>query len=304
MTVFCLTGDSDFLINKKIEEISRSYKVLYYNNNFTIFFSDLQKLSNRSLFAQKEDLVLKNLDKLTKEDFKKIVETIKNIEGINFIFVFSKENIDFFSCFKKNNIRPYTVPVFSPTEKNLSQFIKDYFKSKQINIPNEIVEILKENYKKNIDLLLIDLERYFALHQEFKTDKIKEFFHFKTNNFKIQELFLERNWPAFIHHFKKFILEDKSRDHFETFALLTLLYRSLIKILFIKQNLIKEKRNKYKNFYFKKLVEKSKNLELKEIKLLLSSLAKTDKKLKKFLINIKEIPEDIAFNYLSSLKIE
>mgnify|MGYP001122957713 CR=1 FL=1 len=298
MTVFYLTGDSNFLVDKKIQEISKSYRVLYYQNNFSLFFSEIQRLSNRNLFEEKKDIVLKNLDKLNKEYLEKIIEIIKNLKGINFIFVFKKENIDFFSCLKKNNIKTQVFSAFKPSEKNLNQFIRDYFKSKKIKISNELIEILKENYKKNVDLLLVDLEKYFALDKEFKLDKIKDIFHFKTNNFKIHELFLEKNWSAFIHHFKKFIFEDKSKDHFETFAILTLIYRSLIKILFIKKNLIKGSKMRYKNFYFRKLVEKSKSLSLTDIRFLLFSLSKTDRKLKKFIINVRDIPEDIVLNYL------
>jgi hypothetical protein len=49
-----------------------------------------------------------------------------------------------------------------------------------------------------------------------------------------------------------------------------------------------------------KLKEKAENLTLEEIKLLISALAKTDKKFKKFYLNVREIPEDISLNYLMS----
>jgi hypothetical protein len=161
-----------------------------------------------------------------------------------------------------------------------------------------MIKFLKENYQENFDLLLADLDKISFLTKNPTLDDLKQILRFQTNVFKIQDCFLDKNWPLFIHHFKKFILEDKSKDKAETLKALSLLLHSLLIIYFLKTG--QTEKIKANPYYLQKLKEKAKNLSLEEIKLLISALAKTDRKFKKFYLNVREIPEDISLNYLMS----
>lgn len=300
MAVYVLIGQNNFLIDEKIKEISSNYISLSYNNNFKDFLLELQKIHTQSLFGVKKDIVLKKIEKLKNNDFLALVEILKSNPKTKFILVFSSEPTDFLSLLRKNKIKYQIFHLKLPTKRNLEEFIQNYLSEKNLHLPPEIIRFLKENYQENLDLLLIDLKKIILLGNKVKIDDLKKLLRFNTNVFKIQDYFLEKNWPLFIHHFKKFILEDESFGKSDTLKTLSLLFNSLMKIYLIKTNKIgKIKANDY---YLQKLKEKSKKLTIEDIKFLISALAKTDKKFKKFYINVKEIPEDIAINYLMAVK--
>lgn len=295
--IYVIIGKEHFLIKEKIEELSTDYKVLIYSNNFKEFILDLQKYTNTHLFYNKNKyLVLKYLDKLKIEEHKILIEILKN-SNQNFILVFNNEIVDFFHLLRKNKIKYEIFYLKLPNKKEIESFIRERFIKSKIKISEKFIKSLKEVYQDNIEDFLNDLKKIQIVGSNW--ENIKQIIHLKTNVFKIQDYFLDKNWPLFIHHFKKFILEDKSRDKIETLKTLTLLYNSLIKIYLLKttNNFININ---VKDYYLRKLKEKSKKLTLEDIKLLISALAKTDKKFKKFYINIKDIPEDISFNYLLS----
>ncbi|GIW67218.1 MAG: hypothetical protein KatS3mg096_086 [Candidatus Parcubacteria bacterium] len=296
MSLNVIIGQNQSLIERKIQELSTNFRQLIYNNNFHDFFLELQKITNQFLFGKKNDIVLKNLAKIKKNDLQILVEFLKSNSDLNFIFVFPDEPTEFLDLLRKNKLKFKVFQLRLPDKRSLENFIAQYAQEHNLKLSPEIIKVLKENYQDNIDLLLADLEKIALLGGDQKS--LKQILHFKTNVFKIQDYFLERNWPLFIHHFKKFILEDKSKDNADSLRALSLLFHSLVKIYLIKKGKIgKIKTNDY---YLQKLKEKSKNLTLEEIKLLISVLAKTDKKFKKFYLNIKEIPEDISLNYLLS----
>jgi DNA polymerase III delta subunit len=295
MAIYIIVGQNNTLIEKKIKEISPNCVTLI-NNNFQDFFLELQKFHRQSLFGTKQDVVLKKIEKLKNSELSNLILLLKNNQQSNFILVFSVEPTDFLSLLRKNKIKYQILNLKSPTKRNFEEFIRIYCKERGIKLAPEIIKFLKENYQDNLDLLLNDLEKITALGNRLNQDDFRKLLRFQTNVFKIQDYFLDKNWPLFIHHFKKFIFEDKSFGKIETLKTLSLLFNSLIKIYFIKTN----KLNKIKanDYYLQRLKEKSSKLTLDEIKFLISALAKTDKKFKKFYLHIKEIPEDIAVNYL------
>ena len=331
MSIFLIFGSNNSLIEEKINELSNRYKVLTYNNNFNYFFSELQKITNYFLWDGYYDIILKNIDKLQNNEIDLVLEFIKNSKN-NFILVFSHEPIDFVSKLRKENIKQFKIfALHKPSRKNLEEFLQNYFLKRKIRIKPALIKILQENYKDNFDLLLKDLEKISILLESYNNnDKIiLSVLHFQTDAFKIQNYFLERNWPEFIHNFKKFIL-DKNKDKefkdtkkddnkqysadkndknkkYETFykegnkerkvlQILSFLTNTLLNIYLIK--LGKVKKIKAHTYYLQSLKEKSQNLSINEIKLLIAALAKTDRKFKKFYIHPIEIPEDISLNYL------
>jgi DNA polymerase III delta subunit len=298
MAIYVLVGQNRSLIERKINELSSQNISLNYNNNFREFFLELQKITNQFLWSKKNDIILKNLDKLKNNEILVFIEFLKNSQN-NFILIFPKEPTDFLDKLRKNKIKFKIFHLQPPQKRYLEEFIKNYALERKIRLSPEIIKFLKENYQENFDLLLADLDKISFLTKNPTLEDLKQILRFQTNVFKIQDYFLDRNWPLFIHHFKKFILEDKSKDKAETLKALTLILHSLLIIYFLKTS--KTEKIKANPYYLQKLKEKAKNLTLEEIKLLISALAKTDKKFKKFYLNVREIPEDISLNYLMSI---
>ena len=300
MVIHVLIGPNSSLIEKKLHQLSSNFYLLSYNNNFQEFFSELQKITNQFLWTKKKDIVLKNLNKLKNNDLLILLEFIKNSNN-NFIFIFQQEPTEILNLLRKNKIKFKIFNLRPPHKRGLEEFIKNYALERKIRLSPAIIKFLKENYEENLDLLLADLEKISFLTKNPTLEDFKHILHFQTNVFKIQDYFLDRNWPLFIHHFKKFILEDKSSGKIETLKALSLLFHSLLKIYLIKIGKI----NKIKanDYYLQRLKLKAQNLSLEEIKSLISALAKTDRKFKKFYINSVEIPEDISLNYLIKMEI-
>jgi DNA polymerase III delta subunit len=297
MAIYILVGQNRSLIERKINELSSQNISLNYNNNFREFFLELQKITNQFLWSKKNDIILKNLDKLKNNEILVFIEFFKNSQN-NFILIFHQEPTEFLDKLRKNKIKFKIFHLQPPQKRYLEEFIKNYALERKIRLSPEIIKFLKENYQENFDLLLADLDKISFLTKNPTLEDLKQILRFQTNVFKIQDYFLDRNWPLFIHHFKKFILEDKSKDKKETLKILSLLLHSLLIIYFLKTS--KTEKIKANPYYLQKLKEKAKNLTLEEIKLLISALAKTDKKFKKFYLNVREIPEDISLNYLMS----
>jgi len=297
MAIYVLIGQNQSLIERKINELSSQNISLNYNNNFREFFLELQKITNQFLWSKKKDIVLKNLDKLKNNEISALIEFLKNSQN-NFILIFPQEPTDFLDKLRKNKIKFKIFHLQPPQKRYLEEFIKNYALERKIKLSPGMIKFLKENYQENIDLLLADLDKISFLTKNPTLEDLTQILRFQTNVFKIQDYFLDRNWPLFIHHFKKFILEDKSKDKAETLKALSLLLHSLLIIYFLKTG--KTEKIKANPYYLQKLKEKARNLTLEEIKLLISALAKTDKKFKKFYLNVREIPEDISLNYLMS----
>jgi len=298
MAIYVLVGQNRSLIERKISELSSQYISLNYNNNFREFFLELQKITNQFLWSKKKDIVLKNLDELKNNEILALIEFLKNSQN-NFILIFPQEPTDFLDKLRKNKIKFKIFHLQPPQKRYLEEFIKNYTLERKIKLSPEMIKFLKENYQENLDLLLADLDKISFLTKNPTLEDLKQILRFQTNVFKIQDYFLDRNWPLFIHHFKKFILEDKSKDKVETLKALSLLLHSLLIIYFLKTD--QTEKIKANPYYLQKLKEKAKNLSLEEIKLLISALAKTDRKFKKFYLNVREIPEDISLNYLMSI---
>jgi DNA polymerase III delta subunit len=295
MAIYVIVGQNQSLIERKINELSSQNISLNYNNNFREFFLELQKITNQFLWSKKKDIVLKNLDKLKNNEVSVFIEFLKNSQN-NFILIFTQEPTDFLDKLRKNKIKFKIFHLQPPQKRYLEEFIKNYALGKGIKLSPVMIKFLKENYQENIDLLLADLDKISFLTKNPTLDDLKQILRFQTNVFKIQDYFLDRNWPLFIHHFKKFILEDKSKDKAETLKALSLLFHSLLIIYFLKTS--KTEKIKANPYYLQRLKEKAKNLTLEEIKLLISALARTDRKLKKFYLSFREIPEEISLNYI------
>jgi DNA polymerase III delta subunit len=297
MAIYVLIGQNKSLIERKINELSSQNISLNYYNNFREFFLELQKITNQFLWSKKNDIILKNLDKLKNNEILVFIEFLKNSQN-NFILIFHQEPTEFLDKLRKNKIKFKIFHLQPPQKRYLEEFIKNYALERKIRLSPEIIKFLKENYQKNFDLLLADLDKISFLTKNPTLEDLKQILRFQTNVFKIQDYFLDKNWPLFIHHFKKFILEDKSKDKKETLKTLSLLLHSLLIIYFLKTG--QTEKIKANPYYLQKLKEKAKNLTFEEIKLLISALAKTDRKFKKFYLNVREIPEDISLNYLMS----
>ncbi len=300
MAIFCFLGQSQFFIEEKIKELKKRRLNLIYNKDFKDFFLNLQRFTNKNILDEENVIVIYNLEKLSalsktaENELLALVSFLKkNSEKHDFILVFKEEPIGFFDFFRKHKVK-FELVNTNFSGKNLENVISDYLTKHKLKLPPSIIDFLKENYANDIEFLFRDLEKI-AILKDIHPNEIIQLLHLKVNIFKIQDYLLEKNWPLFIHHFKKFILSDKSYNKIETLKALSLFFHSLMKIYFLKTNqLAKIKGNKY---YLSKLKEKAKGLTIEDVKKLILAIAKTERKLKKFHLDIKDIPEDISLNY-------
>ncbi len=300
MAIFCFLGHNQFLIEEKIKDLNKKKFFLVCNRDFKEFFLNLQRITNKNLLHEENVIVVRNIEKLKNNELLIFTSFLKNSYQQNdFIFVFDEEPIDFFNELRKHKIKFEIVNLNYHSGVKLENFISDYLKKHNLKLPKKIIEFLKENYDNNPDLLFHDLEKLVLL-KNLNHNELAQILHLQADIFKIQDYLLEKKWPLFVHHFKNFIFRDKSYAKIETLKALSLFFHSLIKIYFLKTNqLNKLKGNKY---YLLKLKEKSEKLTIEDIKRLIGAIAKTERKLKKFYIDFKEIPEDISLNYLLSTR--
>ncbi|GIW65101.1 MAG: hypothetical protein KatS3mg093_080 [Candidatus Parcubacteria bacterium] len=302
--LFFIIGNNQILIEEKIKEITKNYSLISLaNNDENYFFNTLEKNINKNLFGQSKDLVLQSTEKLKKEGWQRLINLISENNSQKFIFILNEEKADIFEFFKKNKLKFEIISLKISKPKDLDKFILKYAKEHNLNFPKELMFLLKENYQENIDLLVNDLHNIIFLNnnnQKLKVENLKNLIHLQTNIFKIHDYLLEKKWSNFIHAFKKFINNDKSYNKNDTLQALSFFINSLIRIYLIK--LGKKTSLKLNAYYFQKLQEKSKFLTLDEIKNLIRALAKTDLKLKKFIIKPNEIPEEIVLSYIFTQK--
>ncbi len=296
MRINILIGNNFLIVEEKIKEISDKFKVIYAERSKNLI-AEIEKYLNADLFTNKSDLVIKNLEETKENTLKDLAFLLQRNYNLKIILVFRKNPENFINLLKKRGLKFNVLNLGELKPKKKSEFIYDFLSKSKIKLPLEIKEFIIENYRENIDLLIQDLKKIEALGNiDQNTAKdLPNLITLQINVFKIQDYFLEKKWPFFIHHFKKFILEDKSKNRIESLKVLSLLYRSLIKIFLVKKN-FKVEGNSY---YINKIRTYSFRLSDEEIKRMIRALSETDKKFKKFLISIKDIPEDISFNYLS-----
>lgn len=292
--IYFLLGKNNLLIEEKLQELSSKNLRLIFNKDSKGFFLDLQRNLNQRLTGENYDLVIKITEKLKDSEIKKLILILTNPKP-NIFFICQTEPTELIYFFQKNKVKVEVIRIRVPERKELKDFTIQFLRKKGLNFSPSIIDFLVNNYADNLDLLIQDLNKISQLKSDEALKNFKYLLSLLTNNFKIHDLFLERNWPDFIHNFKKFILEDKSKDKIETLRLLTFLSNSLTKILLLKQA---KKITKGHPFYLQKLKEKGEKLKIEEIKRLQAALAKTERKFKKHYLNLKDIPEDIYLNYL------
>lgn len=301
--LFFIIGDNQLLLEEKIKKISNNYHRLSFANDELAFFNLLEQYTNQNLFGLAKDLVLQNLEKLKKESWQRLANLTQENKQLKFIFLFKEERTEIFEIFKRKKTKFEIINIKTPKVKDLEKFIENYSQEHQSQLPKEIIYFFKENYQENISLLIQSLNNIFILkkNKHLKIDDIKNLVHLQTNIFKIHDYLLEKKWSVFIHTFKKFISYDKSYNKNDTLQALSFFINSLIRIYLIKTK--KKIDLKLNPYYLRKLTEKSQQIKTEEVKNLIRALARTDRKFKKFIIKINEIPEDIVLNYILNQKL-
>lgn len=317
--VFLILGNDLILIEEKIKEKSQSYKIYSFkenkkreeNKNLEILNSLLQELNYR-LFTSKEDIVLKNLNYLTLQEKEKLIYLLKINKQINFFLIFNDEKIfeEFKILLRKEKIDFEDLNLNFKWQSQFKKIIEEEFRRLKIKLPPEVINFLLDNYKNDFSLFFQDLKKikYYQLEGEISLEEFKNLLQSTTNEFQIQESFLSLNFPVFLKRFKKYIYSlqtegyEKKKEKVES-LIYNLLFGALLKIYFLKQN-----NQKFKiegnPYYLQKLKEYSQKLDFKTIKFLIKVLALTDKKIKKFYLQPKDIPEEIVFNFYFHQKFD
>ncbi len=310
--VYLVIGNELFHIEEKIKEISKNINFYSFkeNNknsgkNLEIIQEILKNLNHR-LFSLQEDIVLKNLEALKEEEKEKIIHLIKISKGVKFFLIFNDEKKfqEFKTLLNKKGVKFEEINLLLRWTNQFKKIIEEELKKLKIKPEPNFIETLYENYKNNFSLFLQDIKKikYYKGEKEISLEEFKSFFQLTTNEFQIQEAFLSLNFPLFLRRFKKYIYSLQSEDYKRRKEnvekiISNLLFGALLKIYFMKMN--KEKTKTEGNpFYLQKLKSFSEKLDYKTIKNLIKALALTDKKIKKFYLQYKEVPEEITLNFL------
>jgi DNA polymerase III delta subunit len=313
--VYLVIGNDNFYIEEKIKEISKniifySFKENNKNNkasekNLEIINEILKNLNYR-LFSFKEDIALRNLEALKDEEKEKLLHLIKISKGVKFFLIFNDEKKfqEFKILLNKNGIKFKEINLLLKWANQFKKIIEEELQKLKIKPETGFIETLYENYKNNFSLFLQDIKKikYYKGEKEISLEEFKSFLQLTTNEFQIQEAFLSLNFPLFLRRFKKYIYSLQSEDYKKRKEnvekiIYNLLFGALLKIYFMKMN--KEKSKIEGNpFYLQKLRSFSDKLDYKKIKNLIKALALTDKKIKKFYLQYKEVPEEITLNFL------
>ena len=304
--VFIIISSNWNLAEEKIREYSKNFSIFSFKKDNKELINSLLREINKRLFGSPNDIVLREIKNLKENEYENLVSLIKNSNLKFFLVDSEKNNFDlikkYFEKYKVN----YEEIDLTKIENNkfeIRKFIEEKIRKENIKIPKEFIGFLLENYGKDIGLLLQDLKniKYYSSNNEVKLEEIINLFHTLTDEFKIQEAFLSEKFPNFVHYFKKYIYSLRS-ENYEIRKkkvegiLYNLLFGALLKIYQIKTE--KNKKIEGHPFYIEKLKSFSKNLDNKKIKKMIKVLAQVDKKIKKYYLNYKELPEEISISYL------
>ena len=314
--VYLLIGNESFFIEEKIKEISRSISFYSFKENKNSeknleIINDILRNLNYRLFSLKEDIALKNLEAL-KEEKEKLLHLIKFSKGIKFFLIFNDEKKfqEFKILLNKEGVKFKEINLVLRWSNQFKKIIEEELKKLNLKPDSKLVETLYENYKNNFSLFFQDIKKIKLYQDEDKIDleEFKSFLQLTTNEFQIQEAFLSLNFPLFLRRFKKYIYSLQSEDYKKRKESIerivyNLLFGALLKIYLMKLN--KEKIKIEGNpFYIQKLKSFAEKLDYKTIKNLIKAIAFTDKKVKKFYLQYKEIPEEITLNFLLLQKLD
>lgn len=318
--VFLILGNDLILIEEKIKEKSQNYKIYSFkenkkrkeeNVNLEILNNILQNLNFR-LFVSKEDIVLKNLDYLTDKEKEKLIYLLKLNKQVNFFLIFNDEKKfeEFKILLKKEKVDFEELNLNFKWQFQFKKIIEEELKKLKINLSAEVINFLLDNYKNDFSLFFQDLKKikYYSQGKNLSLEELKNLLQSTANEFQIQESFLSLNFPVFLKRFKKYINSlqaegyEKRKEKVEG-LIYNLLFGALLKIYFLKQNNQKF-RIEGNPYYLKKLKDYSQKLDFKTIKFLIKVLALTDKKIKKYYLQPKDIPEEIVFNFYFHQKLD
>ncbi len=283
-----IVSNSKPLIDKNLKELKGNVEEIYYRKNFKEFMNEIQRKSNIDLFGIKNFIVLKNLEYLAPENIDTLINYFKT-SFTDFILIYNEEPLGLFEKLKKEGINFRKVILSIPTKsKELFNFIKSIIKNYKLNLPDNFIWILINNYHENIDELFQELDKL-SFYPNLSLEEIIQLLNLKTNLFIIQESILKKDITTLARYLFKYFQEIKYVEEVNNF--IQFLSKSLQIILFLKLN--QKPPFDVNQYYLYKLQKLSTNISVEYLKFLFNLLSKIDLDLKKFRLKVSEIPQII-----------
>jgi len=306
--IFLILYDNLTYLEEKLKDYSQNFS--FYNlpskvsKEALIFsFNEILKKSNQKLFGLKEDLVIKGLENLPSELYPELLELLKVLSSKVFLALKEEKKFEELKSFLTKKINFEVLDWRIKGHFQVKRIVSEELKKLNIKASPELINVLAENYQTDISSFFQDLKKLELYLYEGKINPgdFKNFFQALSSEFKIQESFLELNFPLFVNRFKKYLLSLSSLPYSEReFKIKNLLNNLLVGAL-IKIYLLKSKKENLVEghpFYLNKLKNYSQKLDFQTIKLLLKTLALIDRKLNKYYLNYRDLAEEIVSTYL------
>ena len=190
---FCI-GEDYFLQEKMIDTVWKKIKSKYPDAEKSIFYGEedctqalYSELFNVGMFGSHRLVVYKNVTDFDKVAKKLLIRYFSNPSpGTVFVIFYKGKKLpDFVSSMGKHL---KFVDLSPPRHEQVSEVVKEYFKTKGYNVDNEAVELLKLRAGEDLSILLSEVEKiliYVGDRKSIRAEDVEEIVGF-TKKYSIQ----------------------------------------------------------------------------------------------------------------------
>lgn len=198
-----LNSSSLTLTKKYIDDLKKKSNKEFVNFHYDEknFNELLLEISQNDLFSNEKVFVISNSSFLNKlELFKKEFKVLKKLQSflsnqneISVIFITDKavlKNKDFKSLFDDKNIKVLK----EYNSKNISSYIEDKFKEKNVKVSNDLINYLSLSLGSNLEIIEQEINKL-IIHDEITLDLVKNLIssYKEINVFKLHEYLLKKD---------------------------------------------------------------------------------------------------------------
>lgn len=282
-------SESRVLIEETLlEEFPEELEEVYYRKNFTEFLTELQRKNNTDLFGQKKIIVLRGLEDLKEKEAETLAFYLNNSPN-RFLILSQKEPTLLLQALKKHKVDYQKRILAVPKGKELNRFLFRLLQKYHLKLPPGFLEILQENYREDFDLLVQEVRKLSLTGGSFQKEEILSLLKLQANIFVLFQSLLNKNYLNFLRHFYKYLQQARRQE--EIFKLISFLANSLWRVAIYKTNpKAKLKGNPY---YLNELRSLAAKISYTDLQKILASLAKADRKLKRFQIKMEDFPREV-----------
>ncbi|GIW66337.1 MAG: hypothetical protein KatS3mg095_0235 [Candidatus Parcubacteria bacterium] len=278
--IYILIGNEKFFIEEKIKEISK-------NNYFSIslkkdkdYLLQIEGFINKRLFFDSPYIVIFDIEKKEINN-----DLISYFNKGNFILIFKTQDQVFIKKIRTLNIPYQVIEVGSlnfRNDKDFFNYLKKYFKDKNLNFSDEIIASLAKIFISNPIMLFNELKKiqFVNVNQNEFLDIIR--WPNESMIFKLLDDLIEKKYQNFILRLKRELSLGTPLNN-----IISLIHKTLIRVYLLKKAKdIRQENYLGLKFYYKEILKKqAKKISETEIVNLIKIISEIDRKYKKFLID-------------------